>query len=62
MTTYVLNVNEGIDTLHANPGERCNTDDAEDRETIDESTALALKRSGTKHVCQWCIGNWPKED
>ena len=60
MAQYVLNVNEGIDTLHCNPGERCNTDDAEGRQTIDESTALGLKRSDAK-LCQHCRDNWPED-
>ena len=59
---YVLNVNEGIDTLHCDPGERCNTDDAEGRQTLDEATALAKKRGGTDRLCKHCIDNWPKED
>ena len=59
---YVLNRNEGIDTLHCNPGERCNTDDAKDRESIDESRALRLKAGGLARLCTHCSGHWPQEE
>lgn len=51
---YVLNRNVGIDTLHRNPSEVCNTDDAEDRQTIDEATALKLKLGGYARLCEHC--------
>ena len=52
---FVLNRNEGIDTLHENPREECNVDDAEDRTTLDPVTGRALKESGDIHLCGHCI-------
>lgn len=51
---YVLNRNEGIDTLHRNPREQCNTDDATDRETIDAKTFYAMKAGGHARLCKHC--------
>lgn len=51
---FVLNRNEGEDTLHRNPREECNVDDAEGRETIDESTYLAMAEAGTARRCRHC--------
>lgn len=51
---YVLNRNEGVDTLHRNPGESCNTDDAKGRQTIDADTADALLNMGEAVRCQHC--------
>ena len=57
-TFFVLNRNEGIDTLHANPREECNVDDAEDRQRLDPSTAEALMAGGHVRRCKHC--NNPK--
>lgn len=51
---YVLNKNEGVDTLHRNPGERCNTDDAVGRSTVDPKTAEALEKGGYIRLCKHC--------
>ena len=51
---YVLNKNEGIDTLHRNPREECNLDDAEGRVTIDALTAKAMKAGGHVRLCKHC--------
>ena len=56
---YVINRNDGIDTLHKNPREECNVDDAEDRESIDPKTGQALEASGDVHRCRHCI---PQEE
>lgn len=56
---FVLNRNEGTDTLHRNPREECNVDDAEGRQTIDAETADALLASGSARPCQHCI-DWRK--
>jgi hypothetical protein len=58
-TRYVLNVNEGIDTIHRDPLEQCNNDDAEGRQVIDEQTAIALVEGGTALRCQHC---WPEDN
>lgn len=51
---FVLNRNEGVDVVHRNPREECNTDDADDRETIDAETADALLARGTARRCGHC--------
>ena len=51
---YVLNKNEGVDTLHRNPGERCNTDDVKGRSTVDPKTAEALEAGGYIRLCKHC--------
>jgi hypothetical protein len=51
---YVLNANEGIDTLHRNPREECNVDDAEGRETIDAKTYEAMKAGDNARLCKHC--------
>jgi hypothetical protein len=51
---YVLNRNEGKDTLHRNPREQCNVDDAEGRETIDETTYERMKAGGYARLCRHC--------
>lgn len=51
---YVVVAKEGIDTLHRNPGERCNTDDALRKQSIDEATALGLKLGGFVRLCHHC--------
>lgn len=54
---YVLNRNEGIDTVHRNPREECNVDDAEDRQTIDALTAIRLLDNEEAKPCRHCIGS-----
>ena len=56
---FVLNRNEGVDTVHRNPREECNTDDAEGRETIDGETADALITRGTARRCGHCYPEDP---
>jgi len=56
---YVLNRNEGVDTVHRNPREECNTDDADGRETIDAETADALVTRGAARRCQHCQEETP---
>ena len=56
---YVLNRNEGTDTLHRNPRESCNVDDIEGRATLDPTTGAALEASGDIRLCSYC---YPKED
>ena len=51
---YVLNRNEGEDTVHRNPREECNVDDADGRETIDEASALKLSMAGGARKCLHC--------
>ena len=51
---YVLNRNEGTDTLHRNPREECTVDDVEGRETIDEQTYQAMKAAGSARPCKHC--------
>ena len=53
---YVLNVNDGMDTLHRDPREVCNVDDAEGRQTIDATTADALLLRGDARQCEHCYG------
>ena len=55
---YVLNRNEGLDTIHRNPREECNVDDAEGRQVIDAHTADEMLTRGTARRCQHCM----KED
>jgi hypothetical protein len=52
---FVVNRNAGVDTLHENPREECNVDDAEGRATVDPATGAALKASGDIHLCRHCI-------
>jgi hypothetical protein len=59
---YVLNRNEGIDTLHADPLEECNVDDAVGVESLDEATALKMKRGGFARLCKHCERHWPREE
>lgn len=52
---FTLNVNPGgVDVLHRNPSEVCNTDDAEGRQTIDPETADALLALGDVRRCLHC--------
>jgi hypothetical protein len=50
----VLNVNDGIDTIHHNPREECNLDDAEDRSEVDAKTAAAMIATGQARLCEHC--------
>ena len=50
----LLNRNAGVDVLHEDPGEECNTDDAEDRKYVDEDTAEALVSTRQATWCQHC--------
>lgn len=52
---YVLNVNEGVDTLHRNPREECNLDDSLGRKEIDPLTADALLARGNAVHCRHCM-------
>ncbi len=51
---YVLNRNEGIDTLHRNAGESCNLDDSQGRQNVDSETADALLEMGEAKRCLHC--------
>lgn len=51
---YVINRNEGEDTLHRNPREECNTDEIEGRATVDPLTGAALEKSGHIRLCRHC--------
>jgi hypothetical protein len=52
---WVLNRNEGLDTIHRNPREPCNTDDADGRQTIDARTADEMLTRGTARRCGHCM-------
>lgn len=54
---FVLNVNEGVDTLHRNPREECNVDDATDRQRVDAETADAMLTSGQARSCEHCMSD-----
>ena len=54
--SWVLNQNEGVDTIHRNPLEICNTDDATGRQTVDARTAAQMLKSGQAKACQHCLG------
>ncbi len=53
---YILNGNEGIDILHRNPREQCNTqsDEMKGRERIDSKTADALIATDQARWCEYC--------
>jgi hypothetical protein len=53
---FILNVNEGADTLHdpENLTERCNTDQIEGRKRVDGMTAEALLLRGDAAACRHC--------
>ena len=55
---FVLNQNEGMDTVHRNPRESCNTqaDEMPGRQVIDAETADALLARGTARRCLHCMG------
>lgn len=57
---YVINRNDGIDTLHRDPREECNVDDIEDRTAIDATTGAALEASGDIH-CGHCMKEEPTD-
>lgn len=52
---WVLNRNEGVDTIHRNPREQCNVDDADGRQTIDSEAADALLAHSAVRRCQHCM-------
>ncbi len=53
---YVLNVNEGIDILHKNPREQCNSqaDEMKGRQTVDAKTVDALLSKDQARRCGHC--------
>lgn len=52
---FLLNRNDGIDTLHTEHGpEQCNRDDVEGRQVVDENTAMHLKAGGLVRICKHC--------
>ncbi len=55
---YVLNVNDGMDTLHRDPREECNLDDADGRQTVDAVTVDAMLSKDQARRCAHC---WPDE-
>jgi hypothetical protein len=56
---YVINQNDGIDTLHRNNSEKCNVDDADGAKAVDPLTARALERGGHIRLCGHC---YPKDE
>ena len=56
---FVLNRNEGTDTIHRDPREECNVDDADGRQTIDADTADALLTMGDAVRCKHCYQEDP---
>lgn len=54
---WVLNKNEGVDTVHRNGREECNLDDAEGRQTIDALTAAKLLENGEAKPCRHCLAS-----
>lgn len=56
---WVLNANEGVDTIHRNPREECNTDQATGRKAVDEFTAEAMLNAGDAVPCKHCLKSWP---
>lgn len=53
---FLLNVNDGVDTIHRLKGltENCNTDDVVGKQHIDGGTAAAMLKRGQAVRCQWC--------
>jgi hypothetical protein len=53
---YILNVNDGVDTIHRAAGltENCNTDDVVGKKNIDVATAAAMLDKGQAVRCQHC--------
>lgn len=60
---YILNVNDGKDTIHdpSRLTENCNTDQIEGRKTIDEMTAEAMVADGSARRCEHCKPEIPVE-
>lgn len=53
---FILNVNPGgVDVLHRNPREECNTDQVEGRQKVDVRTAAELIAKGIAKPCKHCI-------
>ncbi len=52
---YILNVNDGMDTMHRDPIESCNLDDADRRQTVDAETADALLATDQVRRCRHCF-------
>lgn len=52
--SWELNMNRGMDVIHVDPEERCNTDDALGRKKIDPETAHALVAMGDARYCDIC--------
>jgi hypothetical protein len=53
---FILNVNPGgVDVLHRNPLEVCNTDQVEGRQSVDVRTAAELIARGVARPCEHCI-------
>lgn len=54
--SYILNVNDGVDTIHdpRRLTERCNTDQIEGRQSVDEMTAEAMVLHGDAVTCKHC--------
>lgn len=51
---FVLNRNEGLDTIHRNPREECNVDDVEGRQVVDAETADAMLAHDQARRCEHC--------
>src|SRR5688500_834524 len=60
-TRYVLVQHAGADTLHINPREECNTDDADNLQTIDAATARSMALAAMTRAevevdfCKHCV-------
>jgi hypothetical protein len=54
---WVLNRNDGVDTIHRNPREACNTDDADGRQTIDALTAARMLEGKEAKACRHCLAS-----
>lgn len=56
---YILSQRDGVDTLHRDPLEVCNVDDAADASNIDEFSAEAMLLRGDARACKHCLkGGW----
>lgn len=53
---YLLNINDGTDTVHRVRGltENCNTDDIVGKQRIDRATANAMVAKDQAVWCQYC--------
>lgn len=58
---FILNVNEGVDTIHRANGltESCNTDDIVGKQYIDVQTAAAMLDKGQAVRCKHCNRETP---